>query len=136
MSPVGPVGRNDDTAEFFDGTARDEFLLRRCAGAGHWNRPQAETCGTCGSTELRPEPSNGRARLVSWVVVHPRPRDGVEPGPPSVPAIVELDEGPWWWTQIVDADPASLSGGQPLRVVFERPEGSEAVPVFTPAGES
>ncbi len=129
----GPVARNDATGAFFDGTARGEFLLARCRPEGHWNRPQAEVCGSCASTDLELSPSSGRARLVSWVVVHPRPRDEGPPPAPSVPAIVEFDEGPWWWTQIVGADPTQLRDGLPLRVVFERPEGSEAVPVFTPA---
>lgn len=128
----GPVARNDATAAFFDGTARGEFLLRRCEPHGHWNRPQAEHCADCSSSELLPAAGSGRARLVSWVVVHPRP--GVATLP-SVPAIVELEEGPWWWTQIVGCDPADLEDGQPLTVVFERPEGSEAVPVFTPSGD-
>jgi hypothetical protein len=44
-----------------------------------------------------------------------------------------MEEGPWWWTQLVDVDPATLRDGEELEVVFERPEGSESVPVFTPA---
>ena len=133
LAGPGPVGRNPATEEFFDGSARDEFLLRRCP-SGHWNRPQAERCGECDSPDLEYRPASGRARLVSWVVVHPRPREGAEPGPPKVPAIVQLEEGPWWWTQLLEVDPAGLSEGTPLEVRFERPEGSEAVPVFVPAG--
>lgn len=128
----GPVARNDATAPFFDGTARGEFLLLRCP-QGHWNRPQAERCAKCDSDELRPEPSSGRARLVTWAVVHPRPAADGEAGPPAVPAVVELEEGPWWWSQIVGFEPDDLRDGLALRVVFERPDGSEAVPVFTPA---
>lgn len=130
----GPVARNDGTAMFFDGTGRGEFLLLRCLAGGHWNRPQAHACDECGSTDLAPRAASGRARLVSWVVVHGRPReDGTAPDPPALPAIVEFEEGPWWWTQIVGAEPSELRDGLPLQVVFERPEGSEAVPVFTPA---
>jgi uncharacterized OB-fold protein len=130
---VGPVGRNRETEDFFEGTARGEFLLMRGGTCGHWNRPQAVTCRECGATDLEARPASGRARLESWAVVHPRPREGVDPQPPTVPAIVELEEGPWWWTRIVDADVDRLAGGQALRVRFERPEGSEAVPVFAPA---
>lgn len=126
----GPVSRNDATAAFFDGTAKGLFLLQRCP-EGHWNRPQAVRCQQCDRTDLEAAPASGAGRLVSWVVVHPRP--GAEnPGPPTVPAIVELEEGPWWWTLLVGADPATLRAGRPVRVGFERPEGSEAVPVWTP----
>ncbi len=128
-----PVARNDATSAFFDGTARGEFLLARCRPHGHWNRPQAQVCAACTATDLEVAPSSGRARLVSWVVVHPRPRDDGPPPAPSLPAIVEFEEGPWWWTQVVGAVQSDLRDGLPLKVVFERPEGSEAVPVFTPA---
>lgn len=131
---VGPVGRNRDTEAFFDGTSRGQFLLRRCRPAGHFNRPQAEVCQACGSLDFDDVPARGAVRLVSWVVVPDRPRDDQPPGAPDIPAIVEFDEGPWWWSKLVGADPGSLYEGQPLQLGFERPEGSEAVPVFRPEG--
>src|SRR5215469_11119384 len=69
------------------------------------------------------------AALVSWAVAWSRPATG-EPQP-TVLLIAELDEGPWWWSQLVDADPANLAVGQRLRIEFRRagPE-HEAVPVF------
>jgi uncharacterized OB-fold protein len=130
----GPVARNPATAAFFDGTSLDRFLLQRCSSHGHWNRPQAQRCAQCDSTDLEPEAASGRARLLSWVVVHPRPAEDRPAGPSKLPAIVELEEGPWWWTLLVDVDPADLTEGLPLMVRFERPEGSEAVPVFAPLG--
>ena len=48
---LGPVRRDDATAEFFDGTAAGQFLLRRCP-AGHYSEPQAAQCTTCGRAEL------------------------------------------------------------------------------------
>jgi uncharacterized protein len=127
---VGPVGRNEATEEFFDGTAAGEFRLRRCRPHGHLSRPQAHQCSECGSTDLGWTPASGRARLVSWVVVPARSRAGDPPSPPQVPAIGELEEGPWWWSQLVGADPDSLVEGWPLRIVYERAEGGEAVPLF------
>jgi hypothetical protein len=45
-------------------------------------------------------------------------------------AIAQLDEGPWWWSQIVDADPAAITVGR-LTIGFERAGPDlEAVPVF------
>jgi uncharacterized OB-fold protein len=129
----GPVGRNEHSAFFFDGTAEGVFMLLKCPN-GHWNRPQNVMCASCGSSELTPSPASGRATLVSWVVVHPRPpADGSEPGPPTVPAIVELAEGPWWWTQLVDVELPKLKAGDALEVVFEHGEHSEVFPAFSPA---
>lgn len=131
---VGPVARNEDTEKFFDATAAGLFLLRRCQPGGHFNRPQAEVCNRCGSVQLEEIPAAGRATLVSWAVVPGRSRDGRPAGEPAIPAVVELEEGPWWWSKLVGADPVDLREGMALRLRFERADGGEAVPVFGPAG--
>ncbi len=126
---VGPVARDAATEEFFDGTAAGRLLLRRCAAA-HFSEPPAEQCTTCGSTDLSWVPAAGGATLVSWTVVWGRPSGDSEPER-TVLVIAELDEGPWWWAQLVGADPAGLAVGQRLCVEFRRAaEEHEAVPVF------
>jgi len=68
--------------------------------------------------------------LVSWAVVWERATGGAEPNR-TVLVIGEFDEGPWWWSQLVDADPASLAVGQRLRIEFRRAAAQhEPVPVF------
>ena len=54
----------------------------------------------------------------------------------SLLVIAELDEGPWWWSQLADGDPAGLTVGTRLRLAFARPDepGHEAVPVFERPG--
>ena len=131
---VGPVARNSATGIFFDGTAQGRFLLRCCRPGSHYNRPQATVCSQCGSADLGDVEAGGGVSLVSWAVIPDRPRDDRPAGPPNIAAIVEFDEGPWWWSKVVGADPADLEEGQRLRIVFERAEGGEAVPVFTPDG--
>jgi uncharacterized OB-fold protein len=146
---VGPVVRDEATAEFFDGTAARQFLLRRCP-ARHFSEPPAAQCTTCGATDLHWTPASGAATLVSWAVTWSRPAAG-EPQVRTVLVIGELDEGPWWWGQLAgtsaddgEADdqladcgvPESggevrLTVGQALRIEFRRAEGEyEAVPVF------
>lgn len=129
---VGPVDRDAATAEFFDGTAAGRFLLRRCP-AGHFSEPPAAACTTCASTDLSWAAAGGGGTLVSWTVVWGRPSSDSEPDR-TVLAIGELDEGPWWWSQLVGSDPASLTVGQRLRIEFRRAADElEAVPVFVSA---
>jgi uncharacterized protein len=126
---VGPVARDEATAAFFDGTAAGKFLLRRCPD-GHYSEPSAALCTTCAVPELRWEPAAGGAILVSWAVTWGKP---AEEGPPlrTILVIAELDEGPWWWSQL--ADPTSEPAvGQRLQIGF-RPADGEAVPVFVQA---
>jgi uncharacterized OB-fold protein len=135
------VRRDAATAAFFDGTARGELLLWRCRACpdAELQGPQARACPDCASPDLEPVPAAGGASLVSWAVVHERPRPGQEPGR-TVVAISQLDEGPWWWSQLVDADPDQLRAGTRLVLDFVTPvapggdtepaEPSEVVPVF------
>ena len=126
---VGPVQRDQATAEFFDGAAAGQFLLRRCP-SGHFSEPQAAQCTACASTELAYAAASGGATLVSWAVVAGRGADGGK-ARPTVLVIAEFDEGPWWWSQLEDADPGALAVGQRLTVAFRRPDSEhEPVPLF------
>jgi uncharacterized protein len=133
---VGPVTRDDATAEFFTGTAAGQFLLRHCAACGALSAPQAAQCERCAHTALGWRPASGEATLISWTVAHGRPSPAGN-GNRTILAIAELAEGPWWWSQIVDADPDQLHVGTALRIRFLRHgPGAEAVPVFAPWADS
>ncbi len=127
--PVGPVVRDEESAEFFDGTARGEFLLRYCPDE-HASSPHAIQCDTCGDANLTWRPASGDATVVSWAIVPGRPREN-DPDTPTTLVVAALAEGPWWWSQIVDADPAQMKVGAELRVTYRRAsEEHEHVPVF------
>lgn len=127
---VGPVTRDEASAGFFAGTAVGEFRLRHCTACGGSSAPQADQCEHCGSAALDWQAAGGGAAVVSWAVTHSKPaQDGSTNT--TVLAIAQLDEGPWWWSQIVGADPAAITVGTMLTIGFERAGPDvEAVPVF------
>jgi uncharacterized OB-fold protein len=127
----GTVHRDGASAEFFDGTARGELLIRRCAECGHHSAPPAVACAACGSPQLSWVRAAGTGAIATWTMIHGRPGDG-EPAPRAVAALVELDEGPWLHARIVGVEPGSVASGQRVMVGFERTDGGEAVPVFRP----
>jgi hypothetical protein len=133
---VGPVSRDEATADFFDAAAAGQFLLRHCRACDALSTPQAAQCEQCASTALDWRPATGDATLVSWTVTHGKP-DQAGHTARTILAIAELAEGPWWWSQLTNADPAELRVGTPLRIHFLRPAPhpedhpeAEAVPVF------
>ena len=124
-----PVIRRDErSAGFFDGAARDELRVLRCAGCGAAHGPAAVACPHCGGTDLSWAAASGAATLVSWAVPHER----ASGAPAVVLALVELAEGPWMHTR-VDADPAALRAGLPLTARFVHLPDGESFPIFVPA---
>jgi hypothetical protein len=130
--PVNALHRDAQSAEFFDATADGRLLLRKCGNCGHISEPRTEMCPQCAATTLSWTPSAGKGSITAYGVINRRSGDG----PSRVPvAIVELDEGPWLSTQIVGSDPDAAHVGSRVELTFERPDGSEAVPVFRLAQE-
>jgi uncharacterized OB-fold protein len=130
---IGPVARDTATAEFFDGARAGKFLLRRRRSTGEYCEPQVVPAPS-EESDFELVPSGGGARIVSWATVHGKPRGAAAPAR-TVVGIVELDEGPWWWTQLVDVDPDADLAGLRVHVEFvpsgDEPE-HEVVPVFRP----
>ncbi|MFC5949161.1 hypothetical protein ACFQH9_12850 [Pseudonocardia lutea] len=68
---------------------------------------------------------SGGGTVVSHAVAHRRD------GSTRPLVIVELDEGPWWWSCVVGAQPHEVTTAARVRLDYERADGdSEAVPVF------
>jgi uncharacterized OB-fold protein len=129
---LGAIARDELTAQFLDGAARGEFLLRHCTECGSASQPQAQQCGGCGSALITWRPSGGGASVVSWTVIHTKPAEGSSST--SVLVIGQFDEGPWWWSELVGVEPGEVHEGMRLVIGFEQPPGSaEFVPVFRPA---
>ena len=125
--PRFAVRRDEATAEFFDGTARGELLLVKDTQTGEVLAPQFDTA-------VDPEryvrvPAVGTGTVVSWAVVHERAADGSTSRRPV--GIVELDEGPWWWTSITGVDPGEDLLGRRVQVAFEKIGDGETIPYFT-----
>lgn len=131
---IQPVVRDAATAAFFDGAARGVFLLRRAVVSGEIVAPSAEQDST-GGTELEWVEASGLGRVVSWAFVPQRGTGSDTPLEITI-GVVELDEGPWWWTQLVGVDRDVAAEGLRVRAVFVKSGPSvpdEYVPVFMPA---
>jgi len=132
--PLFPVRRDAETAAFFDGTRRGEFLLVYDGETNSYLDPKTDVA--LDPDRLRYAPAAGTATVVSWSVVHGKGSDGPTR---SVVGIVQFDEGPWWWTEIHGVDPDADLLGAPVRVEFVpsgHGETDEVIPVFVAAAES
>jgi len=126
-----------DTRPYWEGVARGELRIQRCAACGrHVFYPRA-LCPHCHSERLVWVTASGDGAIYSYTVVH-RAFGPFVAQTPFVVALVELVEGVRMLTRIVDADggvPEGIRIGAPVRVTFEEvaPGGEEgAEPLVLP----
>jgi uncharacterized OB-fold protein len=131
-----PPPRPDDVSRFFwESAARGRLMMQRCADCGRFQHPPDVVCVFCQSETLEATELSGRGSLYTFGVVERAFHPGFVDHLPYVVALVELDEQPGLliYTNIVDADPATLTLGMPLDVTFEE-RGDIALPQFRPSG--
>ena len=76
---------------------------------------------------------SGRATVYSYTVAHRPPHPAFAAQVPLVVAIVELEEGPRMFTNIVGCDPANVEVGMAVQATSESIDDSDMVlPVFKP----
>jgi len=124
--------RDERSAPFFDAAERNILLLKRCPRCEKWFEPDWRTCDDGTETDWRE--SSGHGALVTWTVDHTTVLDPIfatTDGTRTLIGMVELDEGPWLQTAIIDTDPESLVAGADMYVRFVRPSGGEPIPVFS-----
>jgi uncharacterized OB-fold protein len=118
--------------EFWAGCARGELLVQACDACGAWRMPPRPMCPACRSTAVRWEPTTGRGRVWSFIVPHPPLLPAFAEVAPYNSIVVELDDDPGIRFvgnlvasadgPINEIDPATITIGEPVRVVFHQIE--------------
>lgn len=135
MSPQLPVGSpmvTEANADFWEATARGEFLLQRCDGCDLVVWFPRRTCPQCWSAGLRSFVASGRGTVYSHTVVR-RGRGRYADAAPYVVAYVELAEGPRVLTNIVGCDPLAVEVGMAVEVEWHDTGEGSAVYRFRPS---
>ncbi len=130
--PIPPT--SELTAPYWEAARRGELVVQRCDACEARPFPPRARCPRCGAASLAWAPVSGRGRVHSYTVAHRAPHPVFAAQLPLVIAIVELEEGPRLFTNVVGCDPADVAVGMKVAVGFEPIDDSEMVlPVFTPA---
>lgn len=130
-----PVPLPDKDSETYWSAANQSVLLvQRCTACGKAQFYFRALCHHCHSGDLATERSTGLGTVATFSIVHRPPLSCFKRDVPYVVALVDLDEGVRFLTNVTHCDPASVHIGQKVRVVFERIEGSEQIlPKMEPA---
>jgi uncharacterized OB-fold protein len=124
----------EETAPFWEGTARGELLVQRCDGCGRLRFPPRPACPWCRSFQSTWERMSGRATLWSWAVPHPPLLPAYAEIAPYVSAVVALDEDPTIrMVGMLEGDPEVVGFGGAVEVVFPEPVDDVVLPRWVPA---
>jgi uncharacterized OB-fold protein len=123
---------NEDTRPYWEGCARGELRLQRCAACGAYRHPPSPRCARCLSPDAEWVAASGKGTVYTFVVVRQAFDAAWQDDLPYVVAVVELAEGPHLATNVVGVPVDQVTVGMPVQVVFERASDEIAVPRFRP----
>lgn len=129
-----------DIAPFWDGLRRHEFLLFKCKGCGDCYWPAAY-CRKCPTEpffgNMTWSSASGRGKVFSFNVQHRASHPGFKDALPYVFALIELDEGPMFGSNVVGCDPKEVEIGMRVKVKYQDVVPNGAAPftlaLFEPA---
>ena len=126
------------TQPFWEGCAAGELRIQACASCGRRRHPPRPMCPACQSLEIRWDVMSGNGRVWSFVVPHPPLLPAFMPVAPYNVVVVELDEDPEIRLvgnlladpdgAINEVDPATITIGERVRVVFQHADEDVFLP--------
>ncbi|WP_343676403.1 Zn-ribbon domain-containing OB-fold protein [Paraburkholderia heleia] len=111
---------------FWEAAKEGRLLVKRCQDCGETHFYPRDICPHCMSANTEWLAASGLGTVYSFSTM------GKEEARYTL-AYVTLDEDVTMLTNLVDCDPAALSIGQRVKVVFKPSEGGYPVPMFAPA---
>ena len=125
------VAPDELDAPVWDACREHVFLVHRCTACGRAYWP-ASTCLDHGSASMAWEPASGRGEVFTFTVVHHAYDPSLADRLPYAVAVVRLDEGPFFHTDVVGCDPAAVHVGMRVHAVFDDLDDEATIPRFTP----
>ena len=115
---------------WWEASREERLLLPHCKECGkHFFRPEV-ACTHCFSLNWEWVEASGQGTLYSFSEIHRPPVPGFRT--PVIFAIVDLDEGPAIFSNVVDCSPDELKIGMRLKVTFDKLTDEITLPKFRP----
>lgn len=116
---------------FWQSCQSGKFLLHRCNICDQHYWP-ATRCVTHGNTAMHWVESSGRGQLYTYTVMHRVLSPAFKDQAPYVVGVVQLDEGPFFHSNVVNYDQKKIHVGMRLQVVMTNHASGFSIPVFQP----
>ena len=121
-----------ETQPYWDGCKQHELRVQKCATCNHHQFYPRLYCTVCMSDQIEWVKASGRAKVLSYTIVHRPVTQAFSGDVPYVVAMVTLAEGPQMMTNIVGCEPEKVHIGMPVQVTFEDWTEEISIPKFKP----
>ena len=126
---------NGDSLAYWNAARERRLLIRHCKACGTKHFMPRHQCPKCWSFELEWVESKGDGAIQSFSVVHRAPTAVFAATVPYVIALIDLDEGPRMFANVIGDNALDVAIGDRVHVTFEdRGEGT-LVPQFVRAAQ-
>ncbi|HZP89358.1 MAG TPA: Zn-ribbon domain-containing OB-fold protein [Burkholderiales bacterium] len=122
---------NGDSRPYWNAARERRLLIRKCNACGLRHFMPRHQCPRCWSEELEWVESEGRGSIHSFSIVHRAPTSTFAANTPYVIALVDLDEGPRMFANVVGNRALDVAIGDRVSVTFEDRGDGALVPQFT-----
>jgi len=120
---------NPTTEYFWDSAREEKLVIQLCTACHRYQFYPRPFCLACDNDEMEWAPASGLGTVYSRTTVHLNAAPELGLHPPYIVAIVELDEGPRFLTNLT-SDSSHI--GARVQVTWRPRQGQPPVPVFGP----
>jgi uncharacterized OB-fold protein len=120
----------DENREFWEGAKRGKIRMQKCKSCGHIRYPISHVCPECLSYDFKWTDLSGRGEVFSYVIFHQLYNPAFKDDIPYNVAMVQLEEGPRMYSNIIGVDNDAVKVGDKVEAIFDPVTPEVTIPKF------
>jgi uncharacterized OB-fold protein len=120
----------EENRPFWDACRTGKLSLQKCRNCGHVRYPVARFCPECLSEDHDWAEMSGRGTVFSYIVFHRAYHPGFKADVPYNVALVQLEEGPRMFSNVVGTPNDAVRIGDAVEAVFDAVTPDVTIPRF------
>jgi len=121
---------SDENRGFWEGAKRGRITMQQCKACAHIRYPISHCCPKCLALEFEWKDLSGRGEVYSYVVFYQLYNAAFKEDIPYNVAMVQLEEGPRMYSNIVGVDNDAVKVGDKVEAVFDAVTPEVSIPRF------
>lgn len=121
---------SDANRPFWEGCKNGQLKMQKCTDCGHIRYPIGPVCTKCLSSSFEWEVLSGKGEVFNFVIFHQKYSEAWADDLPYNVIMVQLDEGPRMFSNLVGIKNEDIKIGLRVEVVFEKATEEIFIPKF------